>query len=135
MHPREGGMLLSAGKGMLPPNAPCLLFALHHHARRMRRAPTRSEALLWGALRDRRAGIKVRRQAILGRHIVDFFVASHRLVIEVDGGVHDSPDARAADAAREAALAREYGVRFVRVRAELVERDVRAAVEIIRAAL
>ena len=128
-------MLLSARVGMLPPNAPHLLSTLHQHARRMRRQPTRSEALLWGALRDRRAGINVRRQVVLGRYIVDFYVASYRLVIEVDGAVHDSEEARLADAAREAELAREYGVRFVRVRAELVERDVRAAVAIIHAAL
>jgi hypothetical protein len=49
--------------------------------------------------------------------------------------VHDSPEARAAHAAREAELAAEHGVRFVRVRAELVEREVRAAVAVIRAAL
>jgi len=101
----------------------------------MRRRPTRSEALLWGALSDRRAGIVVRRQVVLGRHIVDFYVAAYRLVIEVDGKVHDTEEARRADAAREAELAAEYGVRFVRVRAELVERDVRAAVAMILAAL
>ena len=102
-------------------------FALRHW--RMRREPTRSAAPLWGALRDRRAGINVRRQVVLGRHIVDFYVASYRLVIEVDGRVHDTEEAR------EAELAAEYGVRFVRVRAELVERDVRAAVASILAAL
>jgi len=47
--------------------------------------------------------------------------------------VHDTEAARVADAAREAELAAEYGVRFVRVRAELVERDVRAAAVILAA--
>ena len=49
--------------------------------------------------------------------------------------MHDTEAARVADAAREAELAAEYGVRFVRVRAELVERDVRAAVAVILAAV
>ncbi len=36
---------------------------------------------------------------------------------------------------RQAELEAVYGVRFVRVSAELVERDVLAAVEVVRAAL
>ncbi len=130
----KGVTILSAGEGMLPPNTPCLMSMLHHNARRMRRAPTRSEALLWGALRDRRCGLKVRRQWVLAPYIVDFFVAAYRLVIEIDGSAHDSEAARAADAEREAELTRVYGVRFVRVRAEIVERDVHAAVAIILSA-
>jgi 5-methyltetrahydrofolate--homocysteine methyltransferase len=58
-------------------------------AREMRRSPTRSEEIFWQAVRDRRLnGVKFRRQQVIERFIVDFFVPSHRLVIEIDGGVH-----------------------------------------------
>ncbi len=67
--------------------------------------------------------------------VVDFFVASRRLVIEVDGGVHRSTEARARDALRDAELGRLYGVRVLRIDAELVENDVFAAVALVRAAL
>ena len=118
------------------------LFTLTRFAREMRKAPTRSEALLWAQLRGRRAsrypkgwklGPRVRRQHPLWPFVVDFFVASHKLVIEVDGGIHRFQ--REHDRVRDAQLASTYGVRVLRIDAELVERDVRAAVAVIRAAL
>jgi len=111
------------------------LFVLTSFARAMRKAPTRSEALLWAQLRGNKLGVHFRRQHPLGPFVVDFFASRAKLVVEVDGAVHDSPEARERDAWRQAELERGYGVRFVRVRAELVERDVRAAVAIVRAAL
>ena len=68
-------------------------------------------------------------------YIVDFYVASHRLVIEIDGGVHDSAGARELDALRTRQLASLYGVRVLRIDANLVEANVDAALAIIRAAL
>ncbi len=101
----------------------------------MRKGPTRSEALLWAQLRGRKAGGRFRQQAVLGRFIVDFYSPCDRLVVEVDGGVHLGAEQRRLDAARQADLEELYGVRFVRISAELVERDVLAAVAMIRAAL
>ncbi|HSQ67661.1 MAG TPA: DUF559 domain-containing protein [Polyangiaceae bacterium] len=112
------------------------LFLLTTFARRMRKAPTKSEALMWGQLKGRKLdGVRFRRQAVLGGCIVDFLAPCERLVVEVDGAVHRTPLARAHDARRQAWLEQAYGVRFVRVDAELVERDVRAAVARVRQAL
>jgi very-short-patch-repair endonuclease len=92
--------------------------------------------MLWEALRRRAVGPRFRRQHPLGpRHIVDFYCASHKLVVEVDGGVHDQPEVAAHDAARQAWLESTFGVRFVRLPAWLVEHDLGAALERIRAAL
>ena len=103
-------------------------------ARAMRKAPTRSEALLWAALRQRKvAGARFRRQHPLGgAYIVDFCAPCERLVVEVDGGVHLAQRER--DARRQRVI-ESLGYRVVRVSAELVERDVRAAVAVVRAAL
>ena len=57
-------------------------------ARRMRRYPTPSEALLWRELRGGKLGVRFVRQAVIGRFIVDFFAPELRLVGEVDGGYH-----------------------------------------------
>ncbi len=89
--------------------------------------------LLWQQLRQRKLGVRFRRQHPFGRYVVDFYAACAKLVVEVDGGVHERQ--RVYDAARQAEIERVYGVRFVRVSTELVERDVRAAVEIVRRAL
>jgi very-short-patch-repair endonuclease len=123
-----------AWKGMLEHDGPSL-FSLTPRARFMRKNPTPSEALLWRCLCGKQLGCRVRRQHQLYPFVADFFVASYKLVVEVDGGVHRTAEARARDAWRDAELARMYGVRVLRIDAELVERDVYAAVALVRAAL
>lgn len=90
---------------------------LAQRAAEMRAQPTRSEAALWEMLRGGQAGFVVRRQVVLGQHVVDFLVPACRLVIEVDGGYHAAR--RGADARRERAL-RRLGYRVLRLEAELV---------------
>ena len=59
-------------------------------ARQMRREPTPAEARLWQRLRRRQVrGVKFRRQVVLGRFIVDFCSFEVRLVVEVDGPIHE----------------------------------------------
>ena len=106
---------------------------LDERAAGMRRTPTTSEARLFEAVRGRRLGVGFRRQVpLLGRFIADLFAPEVRLVVEVDGGVHDGR--AAADERRDRALARA-GYRVVRVRAELVMHDLPAALAIIAAAV
>jgi len=57
-------------------------------AREMRREPTEAENLLWQNLRRHLLGFRFRRQHSIERFIVDFYCAKARLVIEVDGGIH-----------------------------------------------
>jgi very-short-patch-repair endonuclease len=83
----------------------------------------------------RKIGVRVRRQHVLAPYIVDFYVASSRLVIEVDGEYHLTPEQRAEDAHRTRELLRLHGVRVLRVDARLVLRAPAAVVAIIRAAL
>jgi very-short-patch-repair endonuclease len=46
--------------------------------------------MLWFRLRDRRlAGWKFKRQVSIDRFIVDFCCADAKLIVEVDGGLHD----------------------------------------------
>src|SRR4051794_2669253 len=59
-------------------------------ARQLRRMPTPTEALLWEKLRRNQLGYKFRRQFPIGPFIVDFICLARRLVVEVDGPIHDS---------------------------------------------
>jgi very-short-patch-repair endonuclease len=112
------------------------LGALIRLARKMRREPEPSEALLWAQLRGGKLGVRFRRQHPFAiGFIVDFFAASARLVVEVDGGYHRRGDVAADDAKRQREIEAAYGVRFLRLEAELVERDVFAAVACVQAAL
>jgi very-short-patch-repair endonuclease len=99
----------------------------------MRREPTASEARLFEAVRGGRLGVAFRRQvAVLGRYIVDLLVPELKLVVEVDGGYHAQRER--ADERRDRALA-AAGYRVVRVSAELVMRDLPAAVAVVAAAI
>jgi len=70
-------------------------------ARRFRREPTPAEATAWQLLRGRRTlGLKFRRQHVIAGFIVDFYCASLRLVLELDGGIHDHPVQAEYDAIR-----------------------------------
>jgi very-short-patch-repair endonuclease len=62
--------------------------ALTPVARRLRSQPTEAERHLWHVLRYKSLGVKFRRQAVIGRYIVDFVCFERRLIIEVDGGQH-----------------------------------------------
>ena len=57
-------------------------------ARELRSNLTEAEKHLWYVLRLENIGVKFRRQAVIGRYIVDFVCFERRLVIEVDGGQH-----------------------------------------------
>jgi len=72
--------------------------------RELRAKLTSAEALLWEHLRDRRlAGIKFRRQHPIAQttYVADFYCYESRLVIELDGSVHDSPQQQQADMLRQ----------------------------------
>ncbi len=59
-------------------------------AKELRKKQTDSEKILWECLRKRRfLGFKFRRQQPVGRYIVDFLCFEKKLVIEIDGPVHD----------------------------------------------
>jgi very-short-patch-repair endonuclease len=101
-------------------------------ARQFRKQPTPSEALLWQALRGQRLdGRKFRRQQPIGPFIVDFFCPSERLIVEVDGPIHNQQ--HDADRQRQHLL-EGLGLRFVRVTADAVETNLDAVLATIRAA-
>ena len=64
---------------------------LFSYARQNRKAMTKAEKILWESLRDRKlAGHKFRRQHPIGNFIADFFCLECNLIVEVDGGYHNT---------------------------------------------
>ena len=99
----------------------------------MRREPTEAEEVLWGALRNKQvAGLRFRRQHPVGRFVLDFYCPSHKLVVEVDGDVHDGQQDR--DAERSKVL-EFHGYRVLRFRNEEVMSDLPSVVSRIAAAV
>jgi len=63
--------------------------SLKDRARQLRRTSTLSEVLFWMCVNKRKFyGIDFDRQRIIGNYIVDFYIESLGLVIEIDGVVH-----------------------------------------------
>ena len=92
-------------------------------ARDFRRTPPQSEQILWQHLRGRKLGrTKFRRQQNIGPFVVDFCSPSLRLIIEVDGPIHDALEERERDTERQHLIER-LGFRFVRVLAADVEHN------------
>jgi very-short-patch-repair endonuclease len=84
-------------------------------ARTFRSCPTASEAQAWDILRDRRVlGLKFRRQHVIDGYVVDFLCVEHRLVLEIDGGIHLDPVQRERDAERSSHL-RDRGYHILRI--------------------
>ena len=90
---------------------------------------TPQERVLWDALRGRQLDdVKFRRQHPLGAFIFDFYAPELRLVVELDGDIHDDPVRRARDRSRDAHLiANGYSV--VRVTNMEVVLDLEAVLE------
>ena len=64
---------------------------LKPRARTMRHEPTRAERVLWELLKARRCGgYKFRRQHSIGPYIADFYCKAAKLVVELDGSIHEA---------------------------------------------
>ena len=101
-------------------------------ARTLRKGMTPAERTLWQALRRRRvAGLKFRRQHPIGSFVLDFVCPSIRLVIEVDGPVHD--ESVDYDQARTDQLER-YGYRVIRFTNEEITTQIDGVIRRIEAA-
>jgi len=75
---------------------------LKERARELRQSQTDAEAVFWELVRDRQfEGLKFRRQHQIGDYIVDFYCHEQRLVVELDGEVHDDPEQKKHDAQRD----------------------------------
>jgi very-short-patch-repair endonuclease len=83
-------------------------------ARKLRKADTWAEQLLWRWLRDRRfSTYKFRRQQPMGAHTLDFFCNEAKLNIELDGSQHGHPERVQTDAERDRWL-EERGIKVLR---------------------
>ncbi len=67
----------------------------------LRKNATEAEEKLWNYLRNSKLGYKFRRQHSIGGYILDFYCSSKKLIIELDGEIHNSVEAREYDQVRD----------------------------------
>lgn len=86
---------------------------LRNNARKLRKEMTKEERHLWYDFL-RNYPVKFNRQKILGKYIVDFYSASAKLVIEIDGSQHYLEDEQLYDKQRTEYL-EKYNLKVVRI--------------------
>ncbi|MBN9467133.1 MAG: endonuclease domain-containing protein [Brevundimonas sp.] len=106
----------------------------YQRAREMRSTLTPPEARLWTALKCQQMGVRFRRQHPIGPYILDFYCASAKLAVEVDGMTHSDPEQAAHDARRTRWLAGR-GIRVVRIEAVRVKDDLAAVIDFLHVVL
>jgi len=81
---------------------------------KLRQQPTLSEIRFWRLIHPlRQSGWHFRKQAPIGRYVVDFVSHGAKLIVEIDGDSHYTDDGVAYDAVRTAFLTGE-GYRLLR---------------------
>ncbi len=75
---------------------------LEQYRKHLRNNATSAEAFLWKHLSKKQLeGRKFRRQHSIQNYIVDFFCPSEKLIIELDGEVHNNPKVQEKDRIRD----------------------------------
>ena len=96
--------------------------------------PTDAEIALWEQLRGKQLdGYKFRRQHIIGSYIADFVCLPAKLIIEVDGLIHQTPENKITDAERTVEL-NKYGFEVIRFNnTEVINESAKVANKILAA--
>ena len=86
---KEGGMFEGASH---------IIFV---NAKHLRRNMTDAEIVLWMHLKKGISGFKIRRQHPIGLYIADFYCHKVKLIIEIDGSIHNNKETKKTDEERQ----------------------------------
>jgi very-short-patch-repair endonuclease len=90
---------------------------------------TAAEIKLWHYLRNKKMGVKFRRQHIIEFYISDFVALSIKLIIEVDGKIHLKQQAKDEERTRRLEL---LGYKIIRFTNEEVEKNIDVVIKVIK---
>lgn len=86
---------------------------IFENAKQLRKNMTGAEKILWDYLKMGINGFKFRRQHPMGFYIADFYCHKARLVIEVDGSIHQNVSVKKYDEARQQLMEKD-GLNVIR---------------------
>ncbi|MDO4195186.1 MAG: endonuclease domain-containing protein, partial [Prevotellaceae bacterium] len=96
-----------------------------------RTALTAAESFLWEHIRRKALGVKFRRQVPIGDYIADFMDTDTKIIIEVDGEYHNTPEQIYYDNLRTDYL-NKHGYYVMRFKNEEILGDIRSVTEKIK---
>src|SRR3989344_2066062 len=74
---------------------------LKDRRRELRQRATKEEEILWAKIRNNKLGCKFKRQHSIGGYILDFYCSKYKLIIEIDGVLHNNQNAKEYDKVRD----------------------------------
>ena len=98
-------------------------------AKVLRHNMTETEEILWERLRRKQLGVRFKAQHPIERFIADFYCHQSKLVIEVDGKIHEYQ--KEYDSGREAEI-EKYGIKIIRFTNDEVIKDIDRVIEKIK---
>jgi len=108
---------------------PYFFILLKERRKEMMNNMTEAESTLWGYLKSNQLGVKFRRQHIIEYFIPDFVALSCKLIIEIDGEIHNFQ--KKYDSEREHFL-NEKGYRIIRFQNNEVLNDIEFVIKKIK---
>jgi very-short-patch-repair endonuclease len=102
---------------------------IFENAKELRRSMTEAEEILWKHLRNSKLhGLKFRRQHPVDIFIADFYCHQKKLIIELDGNIHDILEQKEYDEGRTFIL-EEKGFKILRFKNEEIINDLENVLE------
>jgi very-short-patch-repair endonuclease len=93
-------------------------------AKELRKYETDAEKILWTKLnRNQILGLQFRRQHPIDRFIADFYCAKIKLVVEVDGSIHELPENLDYDIGRSEIM-NDFGITVIRFSNEQIINEI-----------
>jgi cyclase len=103
-------------------------------AKGLRKNMTDAEKVLWFHLKQNFEGFKFRRQHPLGIYIADFYSHKVKLIIELDGNIHDNIEVKINDEIRQKNI-EEAGIKVIRFKNEDIFKDLEIVLQKIKSYL
>jgi cyclase len=104
---------------------------IFENAKSLRGRLTEAEMVLWGHLtKGNQFGVKFRRQHPIADYIADFYCHTHKLIIELDGTIHNIPEVADNDIARQKHL-ESLGITVIRFKNQEIFENLEQVLDII----
>ena len=97
-------------------------------ARELRKKPTPAEQTFWLRLKEIFPEYKFRRQHPISIYIADFYCHKLKIVIEIDGSIHDSEEAKLNDKRRQQDL-EKLNLTVIRFTNDQVKNEIESVME------
>jgi cyclase len=105
-------------------------YLIFEKAKKLRNNVTPTEMILWGTLKEYFPNIKFRRQHPISFYIVDMYCHSKKLVIEIDGSIHDLEEMKIKDELRQKEL-EALGLKVIRFTTKEITNELESVLQTI----